>query len=83
MSSERLSTGFVIRVAIANVGSEASAPGSIEVYVIDPDQQTELGRGSIEMEPIGAGDRVEKQVTVRARTTSGQSSPVDPPSALP
>ena len=71
-SYSRFQGGFTIRLAAANVGTEAADAGSIDVYVIDPDQQTELGKASIELEALAAGERVEKKATVRARVAGGQ-----------
>lgn len=72
-SYKQFQGGFNVRLAAANVGQEASDTGSIEVYVIDPDQQTELGRASVDLEALEVGERVDKTVTVRARATTGQS----------
>jgi hypothetical protein len=71
-SFSQLSPGFIVQLFAENVGSETSDPGSIDVYVIDPNQQQELGSASIDLESLQAGERVEKSVTVRARPKSGQ-----------
>ena len=68
----RFQGGFTVRLAAANVGTESADAGSIDVYVIDPDQQTELGKASVELEALAAGDRVDKKATVRAQVAEGQ-----------
>jgi hypothetical protein len=64
--------GFTVQLRVANVGSEASGVGSVDAYVIDPAQETELGRASLDLQSLAPGERVEKRLTIRARTTSGQ-----------
>jgi hypothetical protein len=49
-SYKQFQGGFDVRLTAANVGSEPSDAGSIDVYVIDPDQQTELASASVELE---------------------------------
>ena len=71
-AKSQFSGGFHVDVVVANFGTEASDPGSVEVYVIDADSEEQIGMVSVAVEALEPGAEIRRRATVRARTASGQ-----------